>query len=147
MLAFDHLAKEAPVARLSHLRLATLASALLLGSLAAACGSSGETGSSGTAGSGNASGSGGSTGGSAGSVGTGCDPACVDPQICSVAGSCIDPGQCLENGDCDAGLKCDTATKTCVPGGDCGGQEAKADPVAPNLLIVLDRSCSMTDNV
>lgn len=131
-----------------------MAGALLLGSLAAACGSSGETGSAGVAGSGNAAGSGGSSGaagsaagGAAGSVATGCVPACVDPQICSVENSCIDPDTCLGDGDCGTGLKCDTMTNTCVPGGDCGGQEAKADPIAPNLLVVLDRSCSMTAKV
>ncbi|MFO0593183.1 MAG: vWA domain-containing protein [Polyangiaceae bacterium] len=127
---------------------ASLAGALTLGAIAG-CGSSDNQSSNGggsstttttttTAGSG---------GGSGGGVTTGCSPACTDPQICSVAGQCIDPGTCLGDGDCGPGTVCDTATKTCVPGGMCGGQEAKADPVAPNMLIVLDRSCSMTDKV
>jgi hypothetical protein len=42
---------------------------------------------------------------------------------------------------------CDPATAVCVPGGACGGQEAKVDPVPPNMLLVVDRSCSMTDIV
>jgi hypothetical protein len=40
---------------------------------------------------------------------------------------------------------CDVATKTCVPGGGCGAQEAKVEPIPPNVLVVLDRSCSMNN--
>jgi len=123
---------------------------VLAGSLSIACGGS-DTQSSGGAGGTTAttSSQGGTTGtaGSGGGVTTGCDPACVDPQICSVAGVCIDPGTCAADGDCDAGMVCDLATGKCVPGGSCGAVEVKADPVAPNILIVLDRSCSMTAKV
>ena len=50
----------------------------------------------------------------------------------------------MVDGDCpEQGTICDPVTKTCVPGGQCGSQEILATPVAPNLLIVLDRSCSM----
>ncbi len=76
---------------------------------------------------------------------TGCDPACIAPQLCSVAGQCIDAGTCLEDGDCKAAATvCDPATSTCVPGGGCAETEAKVAAVPPNLLLVLDRSCSMT---
>lgn len=74
----------------------------------------------------------------------GCSPACVAPQSCSVANVCIDPGTCAADGDCQGGMKCDPGTKGCVPGGGCFAQEVKAEAIPPNLLIVLDRSCSMT---
>lgn len=129
--------------------------ACILGTLGlfigAACGGTGaETsggGASGASASTSAGGAGGGTaGGGAGTIG-GCDPACTAPQTCSAAGVCIDPGTCAADGDCDVGTVCDLATKTCVPGGGCGAQEAKVDNAPPNLLIVLDRSCSMTDLV
>lgn len=87
-------------------------------------------------------------GGSGGGFGPGsCNPACVAPQTCSTTGTCIDPGKCAGDGDCMGGTICDKVTSTCVPGGACGAQEAKVDPVPPNMLLVVDRSCSMTDAV
>jgi hypothetical protein len=41
------------------------------------------------------------------------------------------------------GTECDPVTKKCVPGGQCGGEVIQGTLVAPNILIVLDRSCSM----
>lgn len=79
--------------------------------------------------------------------GVGCTPACVAPQVCSVTNACIDEGTCAADGDCKAGMKCDPATKTCAPGGECGSQKAEATAIPPNMLIVLDRSCSMRSNV
>lgn len=64
-----------------------------------------------------------------------------------MAGSCILEGTCLEDGDCSDGTVCDTDANTCVPGGECGSQEATVEAVPPNLLVVLDRSCSMTEAV
>lgn len=96
------------------------------------------------------SGTGGSTfatDASTGALGTACTPACVAPQFCSVASQCIDAGTCLANGDCAMGTVCDATTNKCVPGGGCGQQEANTTPIPPNLLIVLDRSCSMTQNI
>ncbi len=91
----------------------------------------------------------GATGSGSGAQGGGmvlsCDPPCDPPQFCSVLGVCIDPGTCLDDGDCDPGLECDEGV--CVPGGGCGSEEVAVDPVAPNLLIVLDRSCSMRTKV
>lgn len=72
----------------------------------------------------------------------GCKPACGDTQFCSVTNTCIDKGTCAADGDCTSGMKCD-ATKKCVPGGECGSQKAVATAVPPNMLITLDRSCSM----
>jgi hypothetical protein len=82
-----------------------------------------------------------STGGSGGNA-IGCVPACAAPQYCSVVGQCIDAGTCLDDGDCGPGLECDPSN-VCVPGGGCGSEEVAITPVPPNLLLVLDRSCSM----
>lgn len=117
--------------------------------IASACGDAGSSASSGSGASGAASGAGGMGGAGGGSAGAGagtfgCNPACVEPQTCSSVGTCIDPGTCAADGDCSPGMKCDGATKACVPGGGCGAQEAKVDTVPPNMLLVLDRSCSMT---
>lgn len=111
------------------------------GSAGAGAGAGNGTGGQGGGGSAGSSGS-----GEGGGLAVGCQPACAPPQICSVAKACIDPGTCLDDGDCGAGTVCDLVAKQCVPGG-CGAQEAKAEAVPPNLLIVLDRSCSMTKKV
>lgn len=116
------------------------------GALAVACGSSTENNATGGATTGGAGGAGGGTI-SVGSGTIGCFPECVAPQKCSVANVCIDDGKCAADGDCGQGLQCDPATGTCVPGSACGSIEAKLENVPPNLLIVLDRSCSMTDAV
>jgi hypothetical protein len=67
----------------------------------------------------------------------------VAPQTCSAAGSCIDPGTCLDDKDCGGGLVCNEAKKVCEPGSACGVTKLTAQQVPPNVLIVLDRSCSM----
>lgn len=109
------------------------------------CGSSETGGSTQQVSGGTSSSSGG--GGSGGSGSTfECTPACTPPQTCSSAGTCIDPGSCAADGDCDPGTICNPETKLCVPGG-CNAQEIVAQAVPPNLLIVLDRSCSMTNAV
>jgi hypothetical protein len=76
-----------------------------------------------------------------------CAPACTAPKVCSVTGVCLDPGACVVNGDCAAPSVCDPKAGLCVPAGQCGSEEIGIELVAPNLLIVLDRSCSMTDTV
>lgn len=76
--------------------------------------------------------------------GLGCTPACAADQVCSVSKTCIPKGTCAGDGDCAAGQVCDLSTKTCVPGGACGADYATASVVPANLLVVLDRSCSMT---
>src|SRR5436190_1815278 len=46
---------------------------------------------------------------------------------------------------CGAGMVCDGTTRTCVPSGaECGGENMTGSFLAPNMLLVLDRSCSMT---
>lgn len=89
----------------------------------------------------------GAGGGDGGGLVTDCNPACQPPQFCSHAKICLDAGQCAHDLDCDPGLECDLDLSECVPGGGCGGEEVSVEPVAPNMLIVLDRSCSMTKNV
>jgi len=76
-----------------------------------------------------------------------CVPACGTGKTCSVSGQCIAVGTCVQNEDCKSGELCDAKTGTCVPGDQCGAQELKANLVAPSLLVVLDRSCSMKDLV
>jgi hypothetical protein len=118
---------------------------VFLGGIIAACsGTNNETSSSSNAG--GASGGSGSHGAGGNVIAT-CTPACVAPQFCSSAGTCLDPGKCVGDADCGGGTICDIPSNTCVPGGGCSGQEIIADPIPPNLLVVLDRSCSMTDVV
>jgi hypothetical protein len=125
--------------------------ALVAVSLAGACG--GGAGTGGTGGSGGSSTThttGSSTTGSGaggGVIGDGCTPACVAPQHCGESKVCLDPGTCAVDGDCSGGLVCDAPTHACVPGGGCASQAVMVKPVPPNLLVVLDRSCSMTEVV
>jgi hypothetical protein len=51
-------------------------------------------------------------------------------------------GECTFDSDCEAGKKC--VANACVIGG-CGQATLQLEHVAPNLLLVLDRSCSMRD--
>ena len=71
------------------------------------------------------------------------DVDCAPGTFCALTKTCIADGTCAVDGDCSAGLVCDTETSECVPGGGCGQQEVQAEAVAPNMMIVLDRSCSM----
>lgn len=76
-----------------------------------------------------------------------CNPPCTGGKVCSATGTCIDPGTCATNADCTTpGTICDPKTMKCAPGG-CASMEIPAMAVPPNLLVVLDRSCSMTDKV
>ncbi len=68
------------------------------------------------------------------------DTSCPDEQTCSTNGTCIDDGTCATDADCGAGKKCTSGT--CTIGG-CGGQFLDLTYVPPNLMFVLDRSCSM----
>jgi hypothetical protein len=81
-----------------------------------------------------------------GGINVGCKPECTGTQICSVKNTCIEKGTCAGDGDCPAGMKCD-ATNKCIPSSECGSQKAGATIVPPNMLITLDRSCSMRSNV
>ena len=67
---------------------------------------------------------------------------CPDAAFCSAVGRCAPDGTCLDNADCADGLVCDPKNQ-CVPGGECGGEEFNIEAIAPNMLLSLDRSCSM----
>ncbi len=114
-----------------------------------ACGGSSETGLQGAP----TSGSGGKASGSgtASSMGGGfvtvCTPPCGAGQFCSTTGKCLADGTCADDADCGKGLVCDKTTSKCQPGGGCGSMAVPVAPIAPNLLIELDRSCSMTGMV
>jgi hypothetical protein len=65
---------------------------------------------------------------------------------CSANQTCIDAGACAVNEDCGGGMTCNTSTAACEIGG-CGGETLNLTYVPPNFLIVLDRSCSMDNNL
>ena len=123
--------------------------ALIISVGASGCGDDGADPKGGAHSGGQNSGAGGAGGSNeGGGFVTGCNPACIAPQFCSEVGQCIDEGTCLADGDCrEAGTVCDETTEACVPGGGCKDLQAVIEPVPPNLLVVLDRSCSMTENI
>jgi hypothetical protein len=126
-----------------YLHLSRLAPVLLLAM--AACGSN-------TTGNGNGDGGGGGTDDGSASVDGGgvCAVPCLPPQVCGRSNQCITPGTCASDADCESGKQCvsgDAGDKVCIPGSSCGSEKLVADVVPPNLLVVLDRSCSMTDMV
>ena len=98
-------------------------------------------------GGGNGGGGGGSSpgldGGTATPPATGCAAGCKSGKFCSKAGKCVPQGSCGHPGDCPAGFTCDPATNKCALKGQCGSRRVAASLVAPNVLVVLDRSCSM----
>jgi len=75
--------------------------------------------------------------------GAGCPPECPNGTFCSVAGQCIDDGTCARDGDCDDGLEC-SDDGFCEIGSECGQSEIANVRVLPNMLILLDRSGSMS---
>jgi hypothetical protein len=117
------------------LRGRVVAVAIALGAIAITCGDSNEStdGTGGTAGAGATTSTSG-VGGDGGFIGQGCEPPCQAPQFCGVSGECLDEGHCTEDGDCPIGAEC-------TDEGLCGGCEP------PNMLIDLDRSCSMKSMV
>jgi hypothetical protein len=80
-----------------------------------------------------------------GSCGSDADCAATPGSECSAGGHCIPQGSCETDQDCDAGFTCQPADggMQCVPGGGCGAEEYGAEAVPPNMLLVVDRSCSM----
>jgi hypothetical protein len=108
-------------------------------------GTGGGSGGGSSVGGGSATGGGSSSGGGGGT--TACVPACTAPQFCSVAGHCLDAGRCGGNDDCAMGNICAVDGGVCVPGSSCGSTAVNGGNVAPNLIIALDRSCSMTSKV
>jgi hypothetical protein len=69
------------------------------------------------------------------------DGDCTAPETCGKGSfMCLAPGACIQNGDCDTSRICEDGA--CTLGGACGKYEFTK--VAPNVMILLDRSCSMT---
>ncbi len=81
---------------------------------------------------------------------------CIDVGTCLVAAdcaaglvcgagshACVTMGGCLADGDCMDGMMCDTSMGTCVVGPGCGRTVFMTTRVAPNVMILLDRSGSM----
>jgi len=116
-------------------------------------------------------GNGGGLGGSGGSVSVSCSDAsdCGSGQFCSVAkicvinGSCgadgdcaapeacgkgskkcLQPGACNQDGDCGPNQVCNATSKQCEVGSGCGKSEFTLTQLAPNVMILLDRSGSMS---
>ncbi|HJL14676.1 MAG TPA: VWA domain-containing protein [Sandaracinaceae bacterium LLY-WYZ-13_1] len=76
------------------------------------------------------------------------DADCAGATTCG-AGSreCLGEGACRAEGDCPDGQTCDLATETCEIGGECGTSEFEITRLAPNVMILLDRSGSMDNDV
>lgn len=72
----------------------------------------------------------------------GADGDCDSGNFCSTAGECIPTGTCRSDGDCTEAEVCNPQNQ-CVPGEGCGGEEFGIEAIVPNMIIVLDRSCSM----
>lgn len=120
----------------SHRIVAFLTGIAAFAILPLACGDASSDTSSTEGAGGNAAGGNASSGGSGGGLSNpSCEPSCIAPQLCSVVGECIDDGTCKGDGDCGFGEECNLETEQCL---GCN---------PPNLLISLDRSCSMTSQV
>ena len=88
-----------------------------------------------------------------------CDPStdtCIDDLECTQHSDCGVGGVCGVSGVCEVnvtGGPCDTATdcavnETCISGFcGCEGEAFTAEAVPPNVLIVLDKSGSMDNNI
>ncbi len=106
-------------------------------------------------------------------VGTSCDDNddCDEDEYCSTTSRCIEDTFCLGPRDCDSG-RCGAGSRRCLDGEDacfddrdcpsgqqcgadlrceigtdCGGREFGTTRLAPNMLIVLDRSGSMSGRI
>jgi hypothetical protein len=98
---------------------------------AAGNGSSGDAGAAGNLGGGGTGGSGNGTAGDAGAAGTG--------TAGTGAGGSPEP---VCNPSCSDGFQC--VNGTCVLGSTCGREDITVTRTPPNVLLSLDRSCSMT---
>ena len=127
------------------------ASVVLLGFYGCNCGNTittgGKGGSGGSSSSGGGAGGGGASGGGSGGGSGSCVPACMSGEYCSVLDRCAANGHCLDTGDCTSGEVCDLDGGLCVPGSQCGSTQVNGGQAVPNLIIALDRSCSMTSKI
>lgn len=151
--------------------LAWLGVALALAGLQACTGPGAEAGEEGSGGSSSPGGGGAAgSGGSGGTGGVACTSArdCPDGEVCDPASrSCVASASCRSSADCGTGALCEqgecrpnetgglcAADEECPRGerciaGHCGcmGDRYEAEPVEPNVLILLDKSGSMDDRV
>lgn len=72
------------------------------------------------------------------------DGDCGDGRRCGVERTCLDEGRCMRSADCGAGTVCGESG-ACVPGSACGGERIAIEVAPSDLLVLLDRSCSMKD--
>lgn len=83
----------------------------------------------------------------AGLVLGGCGADCVAPRHCGASSrKCLGEDGCAADGDCAGGHLCDLGSGKCEIGGECGQKQFEFEHVAPNVLILLDRSGSMDDD-
>lgn len=73
------------------------------------------------------------------------DVDCRGSQRCGLTGECLEAGECRVRGDCATAEAC--RAQVCTLGSDCGQTELTIDPIAPNLLVLLDISGSMHENL
>ena len=66
---------------------------------------------------------------------------CAMGEYCTATNTCLPDGMCATKQDCGDGEDCNGGA--CVPGGGCGAEEFQIEAIPPNMLVVLDRSCSM----
>jgi hypothetical protein len=74
-----------------------------------------------------------------------CTPECRPDLTCD-RGQCVADKPCRADDECPGGTMCG-AEGRCVPGGRCGIVQPEGVPVPSNMLLVLDRSCSMRTSV
>ncbi|MFO0568420.1 MAG: vWA domain-containing protein [Polyangiaceae bacterium] len=75
----------------------------------------------------------------------GADGDCTSPETCGKSSKqCLAPGTCKSDGDCGSGQVCSPTSAKCEVGSGCGKSEFKLTQLAPNVMILLDRSGSMT---
>ncbi|MEZ4385706.1 MAG: VWA domain-containing protein [Nannocystaceae bacterium] len=118
-------------------------------SASASVGSTGSTG-DGSTGSASSTGSGSVSASASGSATTGEDcmtsADCPPGQHCTpFTGVCVDEDGCVLTEDCEGGFVCESGE--CVIGGDCGAMSFEITKLPPNLMLMLDRSGSMDNEV
>ncbi|MEM6291326.1 MAG: VWA domain-containing protein [Myxococcota bacterium] len=75
------------------------------------------------------------------------DTDCPSGEVCTpYSNVCVPPGGCSIDADCELeGLTCSGGS--CTSGGDCGDATFNITQLDPNVMILLDRSGSMSDDV
>ena len=69
---------------------------------------------------------------------------CPAGEFCSSTNQCMPTGSCAADADCpEEGSVCEAGV--CQAGGECGTEVFEIETVPPNIMLLLDRSCSMPD--